>query len=94
MSFSVSRVLSLIVMAVAYLSAWPMHNGCWIVTLGCAPLLLLIWFPRQVDELSFGTWYRGYQIDSHTPGVLIAFMGWTALLLFAAALFIARYSGK
>jgi hypothetical protein len=68
MNLSTSRVLSLIVTAVACVSVWPVHNGFWLVTLGCGPLLLLIWFAEQVDDFTFGTWYRGYQIDSHTSG--------------------------
>jgi hypothetical protein len=94
MNLSMSRVLSLIVVAVAYVSAWPMHNGVWLVTLGCGPMLFLIWFPREIDDFTFGLWYRGYQIDSHTPGALIAAMGWIVLVLFVAALFIARHTGK
>jgi hypothetical protein len=60
----------------------------------CAPVLALIWFPEQIDALTFGAWYRGYQIDSHTPGIAIAALGWVFLLLFAAALFLARLSAK
>jgi hypothetical protein len=90
----VSRVLSLVVTAVAYVSAWPMHAGFWLVTIGSIPLLTLIWFPRQIDELTFGDWYRGYQIDSHTPPVLIAVIGWILLLLFATALLVIRIYGK
>jgi len=71
-----------------------MHNGLWLVTLGCVPLLALIWFPEEVDEFTFGAWYRGNQIDSHSPPVLIAVMGWVALLLFATALFVVRFFGK
>lgn len=91
---SLSRVLSVIVTAVAYVGAWPMHTGVWLVTLGCAPLLALIWFPRQIDEFTFGDWHRGYQIDVHTPPVLIAAMGWIVLLLFAGALIVVRFFGK
>jgi hypothetical protein len=90
----VSRVLSLILIAVAYVSAWPMHNGLWLVTLGCVPILALIWYPEEVDDYTFGAWYRGNQIDTHTPPVLIAAMGWFVLLVFATALFVARFFGK
>jgi hypothetical protein len=90
----VSRVLSLIVTALAYVGAWPMHAGLWLASIGCVPLLALIWFPRQIDELTFGDWHRGYQIDSHTPSVLIAAIGWMVLLLFTAALFVFRIYGK
>ena len=94
MSLSVPRLLSLIVIAVAYVSAWSMHNGFWLVTLGCGPVLGLIWFPEEIDDYTFGAWYRGYRIDNHTPPVLIATIGWIVLVLFASALFIARYFGK
>ena len=93
MYLSVSRGLSLLVLAVAYASAWRMHAGFWLVTAGCAPLLALIWFPEEIDEFTFGAWYRGYQIDSHTPPALIATMGWIVLLLFASALFVVRFFG-
>ena len=92
MSLSLSRTRSLIVVAVAYLAAWPIPNGLWIVTLVSVPLLGLIWFPQQLDDLTFGTWYRGYQIDSHTPGVAIAALGWVFLLLFTVAVFFARHA--
>ena len=44
-----------------------MHNGFWLATIGCGSMLLLIWFAEQIDDLTFGVWYRGYQINSHTP---------------------------
>ena len=92
MTLSLSRSLSLIVVAVAYTRAWSIPNGFWIVTLVCGPILTLIWFPQQIDDVTFGAWYRGYQIDFHTPGIAIAAMGWVFLLLFASALFLARHS--
>jgi hypothetical protein len=94
MNLSPSRVLSLAVVAAAYLRSWWIPSGFWVVTLVCAPVLALIWFPEQIDDLTFGAWYRGYQIDSHTPGIAIAALGWVFLLLFAAALFLARLSAK
>jgi len=94
MTLSPSRVLSLVVVAAAYLRSWWIPSGFWVVTLVCAPLLALIWFPEQIDDLTFGAWYRGYQIDSHTPGVAIAALGWVFLLLFATALFLARLPAK
>jgi hypothetical protein len=93
MPLSLSRTLSLIVVAVTYVRAWSIPNGLWIVTLVCGPVLTLIWFPEQIDDLTFGSWYRGNQIDSHTPGIAIAAMGWVFLLLFSLALFLARHSG-
>ena len=94
MTRCISRALSLTVVAVAYIRAWAIPNGLWIVTLVSVPAVALIWFPRQIDDLTYGAWYRGYQIDSHTPGALIAAMGWLLLLLFASALFLAHHSGR
>jgi hypothetical protein len=93
MTLSLSRALSLIVVAVAYIRAWWIPNGFWIVTLVCGPVFTLIWFPQQIDDVTFGAWYRGYQIDSHTPGIAVAAMGWVFLVLFALALFLTRHSG-
>ena len=94
MTLSLSRALSLLVLAAAYLRAWWIPSGFWIVTLISGPVLALIWFPEQIDELTFGSWYKGYQIDSHTPGVAVAAMGWIFLLLFALSLFLARFPSK
>jgi hypothetical protein len=94
MTLSLSRVLSLMVVAAAYARAWWIPSGLWIVTLVCGPILTLIWFPEQIDDLTFGAWYRGSQIDTHTPAPAIAVMGWIFLLLFAVALFLVPYSGK
>jgi hypothetical protein len=67
------------VVAVAYTRTWAVPNGFWIVILVCTPVLTLTWFPQQID-LTYGVWYRGYQIDSHPPGVAIAAMGWVFFL--------------
>jgi uncharacterized membrane protein YoaT (DUF817 family) len=85
-----SRVLSLAVLAVAYLRAWHIGLSGWYVTLLGAPLLLLIWFPREVDEFTYGAWTKGNRIDSHTPAVLIAGFGWILLVLITMVLFVAR----
>ena len=89
-----SRILSLLVVAAAYLRAMWIPSGFWIVTLVSVPILALIWFPEQIDDLTFGAWYGGSQIDSHTPGVAVAALGWVFLLLFASAVFMARIPGK
>ncbi len=94
MTLSLSRVLSLLVVAVAYVRAIWIPSGFWIVTFVCGSILTLIWFPEQIDDLTFGTWSRGSQIDTHTPAVAIAALGWIFLLLFAVALFFARHPGK
>ena len=64
MTLSISRALSLAVVAVAYARAWAIPDGLWIVTLVSVAVLALIWFPQQIDDLTYGSWYRGYQIDS------------------------------
>lgn len=86
--------LSLVVVAVAYLRAWGLPSGFWLVTLVCGPVLALIWFPQVIDDLTYGAWYRGYQVDSHTPSLAIAVMGWFFLVLFVSALFFAHLSHK
>lgn len=94
MNLSMSRVLSLVVVAVAYVRGWYVPSGFWIVTLVCGPILAMIWFPEQIDDLTYGTWSRGYQVDSHTPSGAIAALGWLLLVLCVCALFFARLSHK
>lgn len=94
MSLSISRLLSLVAVAAAYVRVWSVPAGIAVVTLIVVPLLALIWFPEQIDDLTYGAWYRGYQIDTHTPGGAIAALGWLLLLLCVAALFFARLSHK
>lgn len=94
MTLSPSRALSLVVVAAAYARAWWIPSGLWLVTLVCGPVLALIWFPEQIDDLTFGAWSRGSQIDRHTPAAAIVSMGWVFLLLFAIALYFVRHSGK
>jgi hypothetical protein len=90
MTLSLSRVLSLVVVAAMYVRGWWIPSGFWIVTLISAPIMALIWFPEQIDDLTFGAWYGGSQVDSHTPSVAVAALGWIFLLLFALAVFLAR----
>ena len=94
MNLSVSRVLSLLVVAAGYVRVWSVPAGIAVVTLIVVPLLALIWFPEQIDDLTYGAWYRGYQIDTHTPGGAIAALGWLLLLLCVTALFFSRLSHK
>lgn len=62
--------------------------------LGFAPPLILIWFPGRVDEYTFGTWHKGYRIDSHTPARMIAIVGWVLLLLEASVIFDAGWASR
>jgi hypothetical protein len=56
MTLSLSRVLSLLVVAATYVRACWIPSGFWIVTFVSGPLLALIWFPEQIDDLTYGTW--------------------------------------
>jgi hypothetical protein len=94
MNISLSRALSLLVVAAAFVRAYWIPHGFWIVTLVSVPILALIWFPEQIDDLTFGAWYQGSQVDSHTPSIAVAALGWLFLLLFVLALFLARFPGK
>jgi hypothetical protein len=94
MNITISRALSLLVVAAAYVRACWIPSGFWIVTFASVPILAFIWFPETIDDLTFGGWYRGAQIDRHTPGVAVAALGWVFLLLFVLFLFLARFTGK
>ena len=89
-----SRALSLLVVAAALVRACWIPHGFWIVTLVSVPILALIWFPEQIDDITFGAWYQGSQIDRHTPSIAVAALGWLFLLLFVLALFLAHFPTK
>ncbi len=80
----VSRALSVLVLGVTLWAAWPVQNGGRDVMLGVAPTLVFIWFPKHIDEYTFGMWTKGYRIDAHTPAVFIAAVGWILLLVSAS----------
>jgi hypothetical protein len=94
MNISLSRALSLLVVAAAYVRACWIPHGLWIVTLISPPILVFIWFPEQIDDLTFGAWIQGSHIDRHTPGIAVAALGWLFLLLFVLALFLAHFPSK
>jgi hypothetical protein len=94
MNISLSRALSVLVVAAAYVRACWIPSGFWLVTFVSAPILALIWFPERIDDLTFGAWYQGSQVDRHTPSVAVAALGWIFLLLFVSALFLARIPSK
>ena len=93
-TLSLSRALSLLVVAAAYVRACWIPHGFLIVTILSAPILALIWFPEQIDDLTYGAWYQGAQVDRHTPGIAVAALGWLFLLLFVLFLFLTRFPSK
>lgn len=82
-----SRLLSAVVIGVILWKVWPpTGEDFWLVTLEVAPIATFIWFPDTVDEWAFGTWRYGNTIDTHTPPVLIAAIGWLMLLVYMMTL--------
>jgi hypothetical protein len=86
-SLTPARVLSLALAALIVGRAWVLAMNPVSMTLVVAPLVLLIWFPAQVDDYTYGLWDRGNRIDAHTPAFLISGFGWMVLLLLAVLLF-------
>src|SRR5271165_3857175 len=82
-----SRSLSIVVAVAALYRVWPNPSALLRVALIMAPPMVLIWFPEQIDEYTFGTWHRGYRIDAHTPPAMIAMFGWVILLFEASIIF-------
>jgi hypothetical protein len=65
------RSLALAVVLVTLVGAWPRFGLMWAVLLIDGVGLVLIYFPDTIDDLTFGTFTRGAQIDSHTPPWMI-----------------------
>jgi len=68
--------------------ALPSHNLLWAVVLCDGSAAGLIFFSKQLDDITFGTTLRGGQINAHTPAFLIAGFGWVLLLCLSALLFL------
>ena len=49
-------------------------------------MLLLIWFPDEVNEYTLGLWIDGYRIQNPTPNFMITAFGWILLVLVNAHL--------
>ena len=82
-----SRSLSIILAIVVLYRMWPNKDGLVSIAMAMAAPLVLIWFPEQIDEYTFGTWDKGNRINVHTPPVMIAMFGWVILLLEASVVF-------
>ena len=74
---TVSRTLSLVALGRIVWATWSIAAG--LALLKAAVPMILIWFPYFVDDVTYGTWARGYRIDSHTPAILIVAIGWVLL---------------
>ena len=68
-------------------AVWPKSDGIWSVVLVEGVALILIWFPNEIDEYTFGNTGLRVQINKHTPPFLIAGVGWILLILFTVLLF-------
>lgn len=82
---TISRSLSILVVAYTAWQAWPFRSGEWYVVLEVVPVLAFIWYPETIDEMTFGTTRSGNLINAHTPAFLIAAVGWVLLLLGASS---------
>jgi hypothetical protein len=61
---SISRAISLIVVAAALWRSYVVGLGIWYVVLEVLPILALIWYPEFIDDLTYGSWRNGYRIDA------------------------------
>jgi hypothetical protein len=88
MAYLIGRGLAIAIVAAASLRVWMLDHQLWFAAFVLGLPLILIWFPEEIDDLSFGTWDRGNQINVHTPAFLIAAFGWGILLLEAWVIFL------
>jgi hypothetical protein len=88
--FPSSRWVVLLIFLADLWRALPNSDLVWAVLICDGAAAGLIFFARQIDDITFGTTQRGYQIDSHTPPLLIAGFGWLLLLSFSALLISGR----
>ena len=65
-----------------------------LVALVMAGCLAIIWFPQEINDSTLGTWSRGGMIDKPTPAIMIAGIGWLALLAVAIAVNVSLFRGR
>jgi hypothetical protein len=81
------RSLALAVLLGTLVGAWP-NRGLMLATALIDGIgILFICFPDTIDDLTYGTYSRGGQIDSHTPSWMISGAGWLLMLLMVGLLF-------
>jgi hypothetical protein len=77
------RLLALAVVLITLMGSWPHVGSMWAIVIVDGVALVLIYFPDTIDDLTFGTFSRGGQIDSHTPPWMISSIGWLLMFLMA-----------
>jgi hypothetical protein len=88
MPWLLQRSLSVAFALVTLAAAWPKSSLMVAISLIDSVGLLFIYFPDTIDDMTFGTYSRGGQIDSHTPSWMISGVGWLLMLLMAILLFV------
>lgn len=90
----VSRILSIVVVLSLVVREWPNGLAVFSTVLYSCFACVLIWFPQEVDDFTFGTTRFGNKIDSHTPAFLIVAVGWVLLGVHAASSFWPGWLGR
>jgi hypothetical protein len=81
------RSLAVAFVLVTLIAAWPKSSLMLAIALIDGVGLLFVYFPDTIDDLTYGTYSRGGQIDSHTPSWMISGVGWILMILMAGLLF-------
>ncbi len=84
------RVLAVAVCLLTVAGAWPNTRVMAATLIVDAVALVLIFFAAAIDDLTFGTYWRGGKIDSHTPPWMISGIGWALLLVMPAVMVLRR----
>lgn len=82
-----SRIVAVAISALALVKAWPHMTLLWATAWVDGIALVLIWVPEKIDAWTYGTYMKGGEVSSHTPGWMIAGFGWGLLLLIIVILY-------
>jgi hypothetical protein len=94
MGYLIGRSLAIGVVAAVSLRVWMLDHHLWFAAFVLGFPLILIWFPEEIDDLTFGTWDRGNQINVHTPAFLITAFGWAILFLEAWGVLVPHFFSR
>jgi hypothetical protein len=86
------RLIAVVVVLADIWRGWPDSRMVWVALIGGGVALALIFFPGEINALSFGASDRGNIIDTHTPGCLLSCFGWVLLLALSGLLFFGRFA--